>query len=221
MSAVRFVLASASPARLATLRSAGVEPEVIVSNVDEAGIAADSVAELVERLARAKATAVARHLRGRPDEPALVLGCDSLLDMDGVGLGKPGTPGEARDRWRTMRGRHGVLRTGHALITADGRQVSEVASTAVHFADITDAEVEAYVAGGEPLTVAGAFTIDGIGGWFVEAVNGDHHNVVGLSLPLLRRMLHGLGFTLHDIGVAGFGSSAALRAGLRAGRDGG
>ncbi len=194
---MRFVLASASPARLATLRAAGVEPEVIVSGVDEDALTADSPAELVQVLARAKARAVADGLAG----PALVLGCDSLLELDGEPLGKPESPVAAAERWRQMRGRSGILHTGHCLVDHAGER-AEVASTVVHFADVTDAEIEAYVATGEPLHVAGAFTIDGLGGWFVERIEGDHHNVVGLSLPLLRRLLGDLGFTLADLGYA-------------------
>lgn len=197
---MRFVLASASPARLKTLRAAGVEPEVVVSNVDESAVTADTVAQLVQLLATAKADDVA----GSLSEPALVLGCDSLLELDGVALGKPGTVAEATARWRAMRGRTGVLHTGHTLRAPGGRARSTTASTSVRFADITDTEIEAYVGTGEPLNVAGAFTVDGIGGWFVEAIDGDHHNVVGLSLPLLRRMLAELGYSLGDIGLPGF-----------------
>lgn len=198
---MRFVLASASPARLATLRAGGVEPEVVVSDVDESAITAPSVAELVGLLATAKARAVAARLGAA----ALVLGCDSLLELDGVPLGKPGTPDEATRRWHLQRGRSGVLHTGHTLIAADGREITEVGSTTVRFADVTDAEITAYVDTGEPLQVAGAFTVDGLGGWFVEAIEGDHHNVVGLSLPLLRRMLGRLGLSLTDLG---FGAHA-------------
>ena len=183
-----LVLASASPARLATLRSAGVDPVVIVSGVDESQLQGLPPAELALELARLKCAAVA----GRDGVPrdALVLGCDSVLDLDGEALGKPGDPDEAVRRWQAMRGRSGVLRTGHALHdTATGRTVSETASTTVHFADVTDAEVAAYVATGEPLHVAGAFTVDGLGGAFVTGIEGDHHNVVGVSLPLLRQLV--------------------------------
>ena len=196
---VRFVLGSASPARLTTLRAAGVEPEVVVSNVDESALTAPTVGELVQVLAGAKADAVAAAV-----PTALILACDSLLELDGAALGKPGTAEQATIRWRAMRGRTGVLHTGHTLRTPDGRRLSALASTGVRFADVTDAEIAAYVATGEPLNVAGAFTIDGLGGWFVEAVDGDHHNVVGLSLPLLRRMLHELGYALGDLGLPGY-----------------
>ena len=167
---MRLVLASASPARLATLRAAGVTPEVVVSGVDEDAVRAESVAELVLALASAKAGAVAGGLTG----DAVVIGCDSLLELDGQPLGKPGDAGAARDRWLTMRGRQGVLHTGHALLRlGDGHVVgaaAETASTAVQFAEITDAEIDAYIGTGEPLAVAGAFTVDGLGGWFVEAI---------------------------------------------------
>jgi septum formation protein len=135
------------------------------------------------------------------DGPALVLGCDSLLELDGAGLGKPGSAATAAARWQEMRGRTGVLHTGHCLIdTASGRRRAQLASTVVHFADLSDAEIERYCATGEPAQVAGAFTIDGLGGWFVDRIEGDHHNVVGLSLPLLRHLLHELGLDLANLG---------------------
>jgi septum formation protein len=193
----RFVLASASPARLETLRRAGLDPEVVVSGVDEDGITAPTTADLVLRLARLKAVAVAEGI----GDDAVVLGCDSLLELDGRPLGKPGTVAIAGQRWREMRGRTGVLHTGHCLIdTATGRTEERSVPTTVHFADVTDAEIDAYCASGEPTAVAGAFTIDGLGGWFVEAVDGDPHNVVGLSLPVVRRMLRDQGHALTDLG---------------------
>ena len=199
---MRFVLASASPARLRTLRSAGLAPEVIVSGVDEDAITAGTARELVQLLADAKAEAVAGSLAGAvADGPALVLGCDSLLEFDGVALGKPADRAEAEARWRRMRGGRGVLHTGHCLIdVVRGRRARTTVATTVHFADASDAEIAAYCASGEPLQVAGAFTIDGLGGWFVEAIEGDHHNVVGLSLPALRGMLAELDHQLADLG---------------------
>lgn len=188
----QLVLASASPARLQTLRNAGIEPVVIVSGVDESQLDGLPPAELALQLAELKCAAVAN----RADVPsgALVLGCDSVLDLDGVALGKPGDPEEAVRRWQEMRGRSGVLRTGHSLRdTATGRVAAATASTTVHFADVTDEEVAAYVATGEPLVVAGAFTVDGLGGAFVTGIEGDHHNVVGVSLPLVRDLVAELG----------------------------
>ncbi|HJQ04664.1 MAG TPA: Maf family protein [Nocardioides sp.] len=187
-----FVLASASPARLTTLRNAGLDPVVIVSGVDEDQVDGLPPEGLALRLAELKCGAVA----GRPEVPsgALVLGCDSVLELDGAALGKPADAAEAVDRWHAMRGRSGVLRTGHCLTdTASGSTVAATASTTVHFADVTDAEIAAYVATGEPLHVAGAFTVDGLGGGFVTRIEGDHHNVVGVSLPLVRDLVRRLG----------------------------
>jgi septum formation protein len=189
-----LVLASQSPARLQTLRNAGIEPVVIVSGVDEDQLSGLTPEQLALELARLKAAAVVQ----RPEVPeaALVLGCDSVLDLDGEALGKPGTPAEATRRWQAMRGRTGVLRTGHSLVdTATGRTAAAVASTTVQFAEVSDEEIAAYVATGEPLQVAGAFTVDGLGGGFVTRIEGDHHNVVGVSLPLLRELVRELG---HD-----------------------
>ena len=189
-----LVLGSASPARLSTLRAAGVEPLVIVSGVDESQVADVPPAELALQLAELKCAAVA----DRDDVPpgALVLGCDSVLELDGEAFGKPDDAETARERWRYMRGRSGVLHTGHALrdMTGDGERVAAAtASTVVHFADLTDDEIDDYIATGEPLQVAGAFTVDGLGGAFVTGIEGDHHNVVGVSLPLLRDLVAELG----------------------------
>ena len=193
-----LVLASASHARLATLRSAGVEPVVIVSGVDEDQIGDLPPAELALQLAELKCAMVAER-SGLPDD-AVVLGCDSVLDLDGEALGKPEDAAEATRRWRAMRGRSGVLHTGHCLRdTTTGHVASATASTTVHFADVTDAEIAAYVGTGEPLHVAGAFTVDGLGGAFVTGIKGDHHNVVGLSLPLLRDLLAELGRSWTDL----------------------
>jgi septum formation protein len=193
----RFVLASASPARLSTLRAAGIEPEVVVSGVDEDAVTATSTAELVVELAARKASAVAAQVPAG----ALVLGCDSLLELDGAELGKPGSVDGAKQRWRQMRGRDGVLHTGHCLIdVATGASLARGAATVVRFADVTDDEIDAYCSTDEPSQVAGAFTIDGLGGWFVESIDGDPHNVVGVSLPLVRAMLRELGHDLRSIG---------------------
>ncbi|MBB2913130.1 septum formation protein [Streptosporangium becharense] len=178
----QIVLASASPARLALLRSAGLDPKVIVSGVDEDAVTADGPSELCLALARAKAAVVAGGLTD-----GLVIGCDSVLELDGQAYGKPSSPEEAVARWRRMRGREGRLLTGHCVIdVATGREAAEVGATTVRFGTPGDDEIAAYVATGEPLRVAGAFTLDGHGGWFVEGIDGDHGNVLGISLPLLR-----------------------------------
>lgn len=199
MSAVpppRLVLASASPARRALLRSAGIDPEVIVSGVDESTVSEPVPGRLALRLARLKAADVAARLVPGP----LVLGCDSVLEFDGECYGKPSDPEDAVSRWKRMRGRTGVLHTGHCLIdTGTDRTVAEVADTLVRFGEVDDAEIAAYVATGEPLRVAGAFTIDGLGGAFVDGVDGDPGTVVGLSLPLLRRLLGRLGISITSL----------------------
>lgn len=187
---MRLVLASRSPARLATLTSAGIRPDVVVSHVDEDALIAahpnTPPSELVGVLAAAKATAVASD-----NLDAVVIGCDSMFEMDGELRGKPADAADATRRLRRMRGNHGTLYTGHH-VTHRGRGLTETASTEVHIGEMTDAEIDDYVATGEPLQVAGSFTIDGLGGWFVDRIEGDHTNVIGISLPLVRRMLHDL-----------------------------
>jgi septum formation protein len=189
----RFVLASASTARLRLLRAAGLDPDVVVSGVDEDVASHLPPAELARQLAVAKATAVAAR---EPD--ALVLGCDSVLELDGVAFGKPADAAEAVSRWHGMRGRSGSLLTGHCVVdTRTGAAADGVMATVVRFGRPSDEEVEAYVASGEPLGVAGAFTLDGRSAPFVEGVDGDPGNVIGVSLPLVRDLLaeHGVRIT--------------------------
>ena len=227
---MRLVLASASPARRATLSAAGITPIVRVSTVDEDALLASlpggralsggttTPADEVGALAAAKCSDVCEALR-RGDaelpagEPVLVVGCDSMLEIGGQMLGKPHTPDVARERIRAMRRTTATLWTGHsAAILApassdDGQRheravtatVTRSASTQVHFGDISDAEIDAYVATGEPLHVAGSFTVDGLGGPFIEGVTGDYHSVVGISLPLLRSMATELGVFWPDL----------------------
>jgi septum formation protein len=190
------VLASASPARLRLLRDAGLDPEVAVSGVDESLVIEDDPDALVTELARRKADAVA----GTLDGDALVIGCDSMLEFYGEILGKPGTPDAATERWRRMRGRTGRLLTGHCVIdTSTGRQADGVGETVVHFGEPTNEEIAAYVATGEPLHVAGAFTLDGRAAPFVDGIEGDASNVIGLSLPVLRSLLAQLGVGITEL----------------------
>lgn len=190
----RLVLASASPARLRLLRDAGLSPEVIVSGVPEEEVSG-TVTEIVRELAIRKARAVAAGL-----DDALVIGCDSLLELDGAALGKPTTPAEAIARWRSMRGRTGTLLTGHCLVdTRSGEQAADVCATIVRFGTPSDVEIDAYVATGEPLVVAGAFTLDGRSAAFLDGIDGDAGNVIGLSLPLLRLLLGRLDVQLVDL----------------------
>ena len=196
------VLASTSPARLTLLRSGGIEPVTIAPMVDEDEVTAVGIAQglitntsqMVGLLARAKAEAVLT----RPEAAgAVIIGCDSSLEFAGESLGKPHQPQVAIDRWKAMRGKSGRLFSGHWVIDNRNPQapnaVGRVSHATVHFANLSDAEIEAYVATGEPLKVAGAFTIDGLGGAFVSRIEGDPHTVVGLSLPTLRELILELG----------------------------
>jgi septum formation protein len=186
--AYHLILASASPARRALLAAAGIDAEVMVSGVDESVVEAEDAYTLSLALARMKARTVAADLAADPG--ALVLGCDSVLAFEGEVFGKPANADEAVKRWMMMRGRSGVLHTGHHLTgLVSGKQAEGVGTTVVHFADVTDEEIAAYVGTGEPLNVAGSFTLDGRGGAFVDRIEGDPGNVIGLSLPLLRNLL--------------------------------
>lgn len=211
-----ILLASKSPGRLATLRAAGIEPVVKVPDVDEpavlealasshaeAGLPAPTPSEQVQELARAKALDVEAGLSSAERDAAaglVVIGCDSMLEIGGTVVGKPGSSQAARERWLAMRGRDGILHSGHFLVRArDGLTAQGVSSTVVHFGTPTLTEIDAYVASGEPQWCAGAFTIDGLGGAFIDGIDGDPHGVVGISLPLLRSLLVELGVTWTDL----------------------
>lgn len=204
----RLVLASASPARLSVLHAAGVKPVVRVSGVDEDAIAASLApgtppAEIVTALAHAKALEVLPALHGEGLRDAVVIGCDSMLLIDGELQGKPGTAEVARERWQTMAGRSAELLTGHSVLRVSDNelvgQASDFSATTVHFGTPTDAELETYLESGEPLQVAGAFTLDGLGGWFVERIEGDPSSVVGIGLPLVRRLLAEVGISVAQL----------------------
>ena len=200
-----LILAAASPARLAVLRAAGVDPEVRVSHVDEdaltAALPADSTPnQVVTALAEAKAAKIAE---GTGLADCVVVGCDSMLHIDGMLQGKPHTVDAARERWTSMAGRSGDLLTGHCVLrVVDGQVIaraSATSSTTVHFAAPSADEIEAYLATGEPLQVAGAFTLDGLGGWFVERIDGDPSSVIGIGLPLVRRLLADVGVSVAQL----------------------
>ena len=206
-----ILLASKSSGRLATLQAAGVKPLVQVSTVDEdavlheladqhrmAGLPAPSAVEQVQALARAKALDVAASTGSQ--DAVVIVGCDSLLEIDGRTVGKPVDASEAHERWRTMSGNTGTLHTGHFLVrSSDGSTAEGVSSAIIRFGSPSQAEIEAYIDSGEPLWCAGAFTIDGLGGAFIEGIDGDPHGVVGISLPLLRRLLGDLGVRWTDL----------------------
>jgi len=205
MSPVRLYLASTSPARLATLRAAGIEPIAIAPGVDEEAAVAEAgpvtAPDMVMLLARLKAEAVAT---SNPELDGLILGGDSAFELDGVVYGKPHLPEVARERWHAQLGRSGLLHSGHWLIDAraDGtsKGIGAASVAKVAFAsDITDAEIDAYIATGEPLEVAGAFTIDSRGAAFIERIEGDPSTVVGLSIPLLRTLTRSLAIEWHDL----------------------
>ncbi|MEB3019927.1 Maf family protein [[Mycobacterium] crassicus] len=204
----RLVLGSASSGRLAVLRGAGIEPLVVVSGVDEDAIIAElgpnaPAGQVVAALASAKAEAVAADLDADVASDCVVVGCDSMLEIDGRLCGKPDSADAARAQWNSMGGRVGLLHTGHCVLRLRSgsivRREAQVGSTTVFFAKPTAADLNAYIGGGEPLGVAGAFTIDGRGGWFVDRIEGDPSNVIGLSLPLLRRLLDAAGLSISQL----------------------
>ncbi|MEE6178401.1 Maf family protein [Mycobacterium sp. 050134] len=207
----RLVLGSASAGRRAVLRQAGVDPLIRVSGVDEDAVVAAlgfgaAPDQVVCALAAAKAEQVADGLDGDVAADCVVLGCDSMLELDGELCGKPGSADAATAQWLRMGGRSGRLHTGHCLLRlSDGaithREIQS-ACTTVHFAAPTDADLRAYVATDEPLQVAGGFTLDGLGGWFVDGVDGDPSNVIGVSLPLLRSMLQRAGLSVAALWAA-------------------
>lgn len=203
----RVVLASASSGRLRVLRSAGINPLVVVSGVDEDAVMAylgdAEPAPVVTALAEAKAHAVARELDVGTAADCVVIGCDSMLYVNGTLRGKPGTPERAFAHWHSMAGRPGELFTGHCVIRMIDGEVNATASkaavTTVRFGVPTEDELAAYIASGEPLGVAGGFTIDGLGGWFLDGIEGDPSNVVGLGLSVTRRLFEDVGVSIGDL----------------------
>lgn len=194
----KIVLASQSTSRRRLLEGAGINPTIIVSNVDEETDFFNemSPADMVIALAVTKAHTV----REQIDYPALIIGCDSTFDVDGISFGKPGTPEIARERAKKISGRSGLLHTGHCIIdTAQGREIADRVTTKVTFSELTDQEIEDYIATGEPLQVAGGFTLDGFGSPFIPIIEGDYTNVVGLSMPFLRSAMSQLGYSWPEV----------------------
>jgi septum formation protein len=205
---IRFVLGSASAGRLRVLRQAGVEPLVVVSGVDEDAIIAElgpgaAPGDVVRRLAEAKADHVATIVESDVAADCVVIGCDSMLYIDGRLAGKPASTDVARHQWQSMAGRSGQLHTGHCLLRLSNGHVTQRAAesfiTTVHFGTPTAADLDAYLASGEPLAVAGAFTLDGLGGWFINGIDGDPSNVIGLSLPHTRALLERVGVSIAEL----------------------
>ncbi|MGB6764275.1 Maf family protein [Mycobacterium sp.] len=207
----RVVLGSASPGRLKVLRQAGIDPLVVVSGVDEDAVIAalgsdTSSDDVVRSLAEAKADQVVTILDARVAADCVVISCDSMLYIDGRLVGKPASADAARNQWRSMGGRSGQLYTGHCLLRLLDGKVSqravESSVTTVHFGTPTTADLEAYLDSGEPFSVAGGFTLDGLGGWFVDRIEGDASNVIGLSLPLTGTMLQRVGLSVAELWAA-------------------
>ena len=207
----RMVLGSASPGRLKVLRQAGIDPLVVVSGVDEDAVIAalgsdTSPDDVVRSLAEAKADQVVTILDARVAADCVVISCDSMLYIDGRLVGKPASADAARNQWRSMGGRSGQLYTGHCLLRLLDGKVSqravESSVTTVHFGTPTTADLEAYLDSGEPFSVAGGFTLDGLGGWFVDRIEGDASNVIGLSLPLTGTMLQRVGLSVAELWAA-------------------
>jgi len=195
---LEIILASASPSRQRLLTSVGISPTIIVSGVDEEDSAYSQLSprELVVALAIVKAHTV----KEKVNYPALIIGCDSTFEFEGESLGKPGNVENAIARAKKLSGKSGVLHTGHCFIDTDkGIEISDVVSTRVHFATMSDEEIEGYVATGEPLNVAGGFTLDGLSAPFIAGIEGDPSNVIGLSLPLLRNAINSLGYTWFEL----------------------
>jgi len=194
----KIVLASQSTSRRRLLEGAGLKPTIIVSNVDEETdfFNAMTPADMVIALAVTKAHTV----REQIDYPALIIGCDSTFDVDGVSFGKPGTPDVARERAKAISGRSGLLHTGHCIIdTAQGREIADRVTTKVTFSDMTDQEIDDYIDSEEPLHVAGGFTLDGFGSPFIPLIEGDYTNVVGISMPFLRSAMSQLGYSWPEV----------------------
>jgi septum formation protein len=190
----KVVLASQSTSRRRLLEGAGIRPIVMVSRVDEETefFNAMTPADMVIALAVTKAHTV----REQVDFPAIIIGCDSTFDVDGISFGKPGTPEIAKERALAISGRSGLLHTGHCIIdTVQGREIADRVTTKVTFSEMSDLEIDDYIASGEPLQVAGGFTLDGFGSPFIPIIEGDYTNVVGLSMPFLRSAMSQLGYS--------------------------